>query len=143
VTVLFDPRLDVAILYVQTTPGPPLALERNEVDRGTPGAVLGYPGGGPLDPEPAAIRRELHAVGRDIYGSSVVERNVYELQANVRPGNSGGPFVLKGGMVAGVVFAASTTENNVGYALTSGEVIKRVREARGRTDRVSTRGCAR
>jgi S1-C subfamily serine protease len=143
VTVVFDPRLDVAVLYVLNTPGPPLRLDSQEADRGTPGAVLGYPGGGPLDPEPAAIRRELHAVGRDIYGNSVVERNVYELQANVRPGNSGGPFVLKGGVVAGVVFAASTTEEHVGYALTSREVIPRLREARGQTAPVSTRGCAR
>jgi len=143
VTVLFDPRLDVAILFVENTPGPPLQLARREADRGTPGAVLGYPGGGPLDPEPAAIRRELHAVGRDIYGSSVVERNVYELQADVRPGNSGGPFVVEGGIVAGVVFAASTTEGGVGYALTSQEVIPRLQRARARTEPVSTDGCAR
>ncbi|HEV8420413.1 MAG TPA: MarP family serine protease [Actinomycetota bacterium] len=143
VTVLFDPHLDVAILYVENTPGPPLKLRSEEADRGTPGAVLGYPGGGPLDTEPAAIRRELHAVGRDIYGNSVVERNVYELQADVRPGNSGGPFVLRGGIVAGVVFAASTTEGDVGYALTSTEVIPRLRRAKTRTEPVSTDGCAR
>jgi S1-C subfamily serine protease len=143
VTVLFDPRLDVAILFVEATPAQPLKLDSREEDRGTAGAVLGYPGGGPLDPEPAAVRRQLHAIGRDIYGDSVVERDVYELQANVRPGNSGGPFVLKGGLVAGVVFAASTTENDVGYALTSREVIAKLREAQGSTGRVSTRGCVR
>jgi S1-C subfamily serine protease len=143
VTVLFDPRLDVAILYVENTPGPPLELGPEEADRGTAGAVLGYPGGGPLRPEPAAIRRELHAVGRDIYGDTVVERNVYELQADVRPGNSGGPFVLRGGIVAGVVFAASSTEGDVGYALTSAEVIPRLERARTRTVPVSTNGCAR
>jgi len=143
VTVLFDPRLDIAVLFVRRTPGPPLNLDNEEVDRGTPGAVLGYPGGGPFNADGAAVRRELHAVGRDIYGDSIVERDVYELQADVRPGNSGGPFVLKGGKVAGVVFAASTTEHDVGYALTSTEVIPRLRDARGRTDPVSTRGCAR
>jgi S1-C subfamily serine protease len=143
VTVLFDPRLDVAILFVETTPAHSLQLDSDEEGRGTPGAVLGYPGGGPLDAEPAAVRRELHAVGRDIYGNSVVERNVYELQANVRPGNSGGPFVLKGGLVAGIVFAASTTEDHVGYALTSREIVAKLREARGRTGSVSTRGCVR
>jgi len=143
VTVLFDPRLDIAVLYVQNTPGPPLDLDPDEVDRGTQGAVLGYPGGGPFDPEPAAVRRELHAVGRDIYGNSVVERDVYELQADVRPGNSGGPFVLKGGKVVGVVFAASTTEGDVGYALTSAEVIPKLRKAKTRTEPVATDGCAR
>ena len=143
VTVLFDPRLDIAVLYVRNTPGPPLDLDPDEVERGTQGAVLGYPGGGPFDPEPAAVRRELHAVGRDIYGNSVVERDVYELQADVRPGNSGGPFVLKGGKVVGVVFAASTTEGDVGYALTSAEVIPKLRKAKTRTEPVVTDGCAR
>jgi len=143
VTVLFDPRLDIAVLYVRNTPGPPLDLDPDEVERGTQGAVLGYPGGGPFDPEPAAVRRELHAVGRDIYGNSVVERDVYELQADVRPGNSGGPFVLKGGKVVGVVFAASTTEGDVGYALTSAEVIPKLSKAKTRTEPVATDGCAR
>src|SRR6266540_4485149 len=143
VTVLFDPSLDIAVLYVHHTPGRPLDLDPDEVDRGTQGAVLGYPGGGPFDPEPAAVRRELHAVGRDIYGNSVVERDVYELQADVRPGNSGGPFVLKGGKVVGVVFAASTTEGDVGYALTSAEVIPKLRKAKTRTEPVATDGCAR
>jgi S1-C subfamily serine protease len=143
VTVLFDPRLDIAIIFVEGSTGPPLELDPEEAERGTPGAVLGYPGGGPLEADGAAIRRELHAVGRDIYGDALVEREVYELQAHVRPGNSGGPFVLRDGTVAGVVFAASTTEPNVGYALTSAEVIPRLREARGRTDPVSTRGCVR
>jgi len=143
VTVLFDPRLDIAVLYVRNTPGPPLDLDPDEVERGTQGAVLGYPGGGPFDPEPAAVRRELHAVGRDIYGNSVVERDVYELQSDVRPGNSGGPFVLKGGKVVGVVFAASTTEGDVGYALTSAEVIPKLRKAKTRTEPVATDGCAR
>ena len=143
VTVLFDPSLDIAVLYVHHTPGRPLDLDPDEVDRGTQGAVLGYPGGGPFDPEPAAVRRELHAVGRDIYGNAVVERDVYELQADVRPGNSGGPFVLKSGKVVGVVFAASTTEGDVGYALTSAEVIPKLRKAKTRTEPVATDGCAR
>src|SRR5206468_2839728 len=76
VTVLFDPQLDIAMLYVQNTPGRPLDLDPDEVDRGTQGAVLNYPGGGPFDPEPAAVRQKLHAVSRDIYGNSVVERDV-------------------------------------------------------------------
>jgi S1-C subfamily serine protease len=82
-------------------------------------------------------------VGRDIYGRSTVERDVYELQAVVRPGNSGGPFVLSDGEVAGVVFAASTTDNKIGYAITSTEVIPKLQQAQGRTQAVSTRGCAR
>jgi S1-C subfamily serine protease len=143
VTVLFDPKLDIAVLRVETTPGSVLKLDSKEEARGTDGAFLGYPGGGNLTYGGAAIRRELVAVGRDIYGRSTVERTVYELQAIVRPGNSGGPFVLDDGEVAGVVFAASTTDKQVGYAITSAEVIPKLREAEGRTRSVSTQGCAR
>jgi S1-C subfamily serine protease len=141
--VLFDSKMDIAILRVSSSPGPTLSLDRQEEDRGTGGAVLGYPGGGSLTSVAAAVRRELLAVGRDIYGRSTVRREVYELQASVRPGNSGGPFVLPSGEVAGVVFAASTTDPRVGYALTSLEVMPLLDEAVGRTKAVATGACAR
>jgi S1-C subfamily serine protease len=142
-TVVFDPRIDVAVLRVSTTPGPVLHLDGQEVGRGAKGAVAGYPGGGGLKGQRAAVRRLLHAVGKDIYGKSTVTRDVYELQSIVRPGNSGGPFALVDGTVAGVVFAASTTESDVGYAITSTEILPDVRRAIGRTSPVSTDGCTR
>jgi S1-C subfamily serine protease len=113
------------------------------LDRGAEGAVLGYPGGGDLTGDRAAVRRTIPAEGRDIYGQEVVRRDVYELQAAVRPGNSGGPFVTTDGDVAGVVFAASTTDEGVGYALTAEEVQARVEEARGRTTPAGTGPCLR
>jgi S1-C subfamily serine protease len=140
-TVLFDPRLDLAILRSSEAPADPLALDDALLDRGATGAVLGYPGGGDLTGDAAAVRRTIPAVGRDIYGQDVVRRDVYELQAVVRPGNSGGPFVTTDGEVAGVVFAASTTDENVGYALTAAEVAPGVRRAQGRTGSVGTGPC--
>ena len=142
-TVLFDPKVDLAVLYVRSSPGPPLPLDDTTRPRGAAGMVIGYPGGGSLAYGSAAVRRELLAVGRDIYGNSIVERHVYELQAVVRPGNSGGPFVLASGAVGGVVFAASTTDENVGYALTAGEVMPDIRRAQGLTRPVSDEGCTR
>jgi S1-C subfamily serine protease len=142
-TVLFDPKLDIAILRVDGELGPPLSIDSKDRDRGTQGAVLGYPGGGGLRFGPAAVRRELDAIGRDIYGRSTVERQVYELQAEVLPGNSGGPFVETDGTVAGVVFAASTTDSEVGYAIASPQVVPKLQDAEGRTQTVSTGGCAR
>jgi S1-C subfamily serine protease len=142
-TVLFNPRLDIAVLRVDQAPGAALHLRAGDVGRGATGAVLGYPGGGSLTYGPAAVRRELDAVGRDIYGRDIVRRNVYELQAKVRPGNSGGPLVLLKGDVAGVVFAASTTDSGIGYALTSTEVRPLLRAAEGRSAPVSTQDCAR
>jgi len=73
----------------------------------------------------------------------VVTRDVYELQAIVRPGNSGGPFVLVSGTVAGVVFAASTADPNVGYALTTPQILPLLHQAEGRTHPVSNEGCTR
>jgi S1-C subfamily serine protease len=143
VVVLFDPRTDVAVLFVPEIAAPALRLDPREVDRGTQGAVIGHPGGGELVALPAGVRRVMDALGRDIYGESVVQRRIYELQAVVRPGDSGGPFVLTNGRVAGMVFAASTTDPQVGYALTSPNVLSLLRRADNRTAAVSTGSCAR
>jgi S1-C subfamily serine protease len=128
-TVLFDPDLDLAVLRVEGPTGPVLVLETESIDRGARGAVLGYPGGGPLDARRAAVRRTIEAIGRDIYGHGEVERLVLELQTVVRPGNSGGPFVLADGRVGGVVFAASSSDDEVGYAIAGGEVQEAVGDA--------------
>jgi S1-C subfamily serine protease len=140
-TVLFDPDLDLAILSVPGATGPPLPLATEPLDRGAPGAVLGYPQGGPLDVRRAAVRRTIDAVGRDIYGHGEVERLVLELQTLVRPGNSGGPFVLPDGRVAGVVFAASSGDDDVGYAIAADEVQDPLRTATGQTTPVDTGPC--
>ena len=78
-----------------------LPLRPGGVPRGTTGAVLGYPGNGPFDAEPAVVLTRLDAVGRNIYGQGLVTRAVYEIQSLVRPGNSGGPLVRADGTVAG------------------------------------------
>jgi S1-C subfamily serine protease len=143
VTVLFDPDLDVAILFAPLAPGPSLPLASDDAERGDVGAVVGYPGGGPLTGGSAAVLRTIDAVGRDIYGDGETERFVLELQAQVRPGNSGGPFVLDDGTVGGVVFAASTTDDDIGYAVAAREVAPRLERALGETDAVGTGPCVR
>jgi S1-C subfamily serine protease len=139
--VLFDPQLDIAVLRASGLAGVALPLADAEVPRGQGGAVLGYPGGGNFTAGPGAVLRKFAAIGRDIYGRALTRRDVYQLQATIRQGNSGGPFVKQDGTVLGVVFAASTTEANVGYALTSKEVLPKVRQARTSTSEVSTGPC--
>ena len=141
VVVRFDPDLDLALLRVEGDLPEPLTLASSEADRGAVGAAVGYPGGGPLRSTAAAIRRAIDAIGRDIYDDRRVERFVYELQTAVRPGNSGGPFVLDTGLVAGVVFAASSTDEGIGYAIASTEVLPWVEVALGRTVGVGTGSC--
>ncbi len=140
--VLFDPKTDVAVVHVDGLSGPPLDLETTELERGTPGATLGYPGGsGRLEAHRAAIQDHYDATGRDIYGRSVVTRDVYEVRSPVRQGDSGGPFVLPNGDVAAVVFAASTTQGDIGYTLTGAEVADEVQKGSGRTSAVGTGRC--
>lgn len=142
--VVFDPKLDLAILKTTGLAGRPLALQRSESPRGQQGAALGYPGGGPFTVTPGAVRDHFdEAVGRDIYSRELVSREVYALDAEVHPGNSGGPFVNAEGQVAGVVFASSLLTPTVSYALTSSEVAVRVDQARGLTAAVDTGPCTR
>src|ERR671910_594842 len=143
-TVLFDAELDLAILHVDGAPWPSLSLTPLDADRGAGGAVLGYPGGrGPTATRAAVLRALDGVIGRDIYGRRRTERFVLELQTHVRPGNSGGPFVLSNGDVAGVVFAASTTDQNVGYALAASEVAPALERSIGQTQPVGTGPCIR
>jgi len=145
VVVVFDKDTDVAIVKTDGLSGPPLPLQPQRLDSGTQGATLGYPGeeGGRLVPKPAAIQAYFDAVGRDIYGRREVTRQVYELRSRVRQGDSGGPFVLPDGRVGGVVFAASTTDPDTGYALTAEEVRDEIERGIRRDSPTDTGACTR
>jgi len=139
--VLFDPELDVAVLYA---PGSELSALRFAVaspDRGEVGAILGYPGGGALAVVPAAVTDRYVAIGRDIGGRSRVRREVLEVRAPIEQGDSGGPLVLEDGTVGGVVFAESRTNEDVGYALAPAAVATRVAPGVGRTAAVDPGAC--
>lgn len=143
--VLFDSATDIAVIRVDGLDGPALELSTEPLGRGARGAVLGYPGsrGGQLVVGAAAVQARFQAVGRDIYGSGTVRREVYELRAAVEEGESGGPFVRPDGRVAGTVFAASTTDATVGYALTGNELADEVARGARTTEEVSTGDCTR
>jgi S1-C subfamily serine protease len=140
--VLFDPDFDLAVLRTDAPLGPALTIDADQVPRGTKAAILGYPENGPLAIGSAGVTAEVTAVGRDIYNQGAVTRGVYALEATVRPGNSGGPVVIAGGEVVGVVFSRSTVYPDMGYALTSSGVLSRVEQAESRMAPVSTQKCA-
>ena len=141
--VVFDPELDVALLRVPDLLAPALQLAGNAPKRGTPAAVLGYPGGGPLRIVSAAVADNYTARGRDIYATEYVRRDIVEIRSDIDRGNSGGPLVLPDGTVGGVVFAEARTDDEVGYALASRAVSERVTPAVGRTEPVTTGECLR
>jgi S1-C subfamily serine protease len=78
----------------------------------------------------------------DIYNEGAVIREVYSLRALVRPGNSGGPLVSTSGRVLGVVFAASVSDEDTGYALTADQVSVPAATGLTRSATVDTGECA-
>lgn len=142
IPVYFDPNLDLAILRVNNLAGSPLSMATQDAPTGTQGAVLGYPGGGPFSATGATVLDEILAIGRNIYGTGTTTRQIYEVGADVQPGNSGGPLINVDGTVIGVVFAKSESDANVGYSLTSQAALTALRQADGRTAPVDTGACS-
>ena len=140
--IWFDPNLDFAVLRVPGLTESSLTIAGSTFPRGTAAAVLGYPGGGNFSANPAAIMAEFNAVGRNIYGTGHTVRDVYEVKASIIPGNSGGPLVASDGRIIGVVFAESTSYNQVGYALTTSQINNELKQAENATQDVSTGTCA-
>ena len=139
--VYYNPDVDVAVLKVPGLQGPYLHFDRDGRPREA-GAVLGFPQDGPFDAEPARIRSEQRLRSPNIYGQGTVTRDVFALRSRIRPGNSGGPMVSDSGRVLGVVFAASVSDNNTGYALTSEQVAGPATAGIDHSRGVNTGNCA-
>ncbi len=139
--VYYNPDLDVAVLAADTSGLPELAFDQTAgAEDGV--AILGYPQDGPYDVQPGRIRSEQRLRSPNIYGEGTVIREVFSLRGLVRPGNSGGPIVSSTGDVVGVVFAASVTDRDTGYALTADQVQRSAGAGQTSDDEVSTGDCA-
>jgi S1-C subfamily serine protease len=139
--VYYDPNVDVAVLAAPALRAPELHFGK-PAHTGQPAAVLGYPGNGPYDVEPARVRDSQTLRSPNIYGDGSVARQTYSVYAQVRHGNSGGPLVNRRGRVIGVVFAASLTDSKTGYALTASQVSAAAARGRSSTSSVPTGSCA-
>ncbi|HEY0903953.1 MAG TPA: MarP family serine protease [Marmoricola sp.] len=139
--VYYNPDIDVAVLSFDSDDLSPLRFDRTaEAQDGV--AILGYPQDGPFHVEPGRIRSEQRLRSPNIYGDGAVIREVYSLRGRILPGNSGGPILSSAGDVVGVVFAASVTDHDTGYALTAGQVAAAAAAGLTSSSQVSTGGCA-
>ena len=90
---------------------------------------------------PARIGGVQNAQGPNIYETSTVTRQIYEIRAVVKSGNSGGPLLSPQGTVDGVVFAAAVGVSDTGFALTAAEVSADASAGEHLTSPVSTGAC--
>jgi S1-C subfamily serine protease len=138
--VYYNSDIDIAVLDVDID-GPVVHFD-NSAKAKDPGVILGYPNDGPFDAQPARIRAEQRLRSPDIYGRGTVTREVFSVRGLVRPGNSGGPLVSRAGNVLGVIFAASVSDKQTGYALTAGQVSEAAARGLSATAKVSSGNCA-
>lgn len=132
--VVFDRRNDIAVIAVDGLGLAPLATREAAV--GSQGAVLGFPLDGQFRSSPVTIGRTVAVLGDDAYGEGPVSRQVQALRGVVRPGNSGGPVVDRGGRVVGTVYGRTEgIRPRGGFAVPSGLVEKALQRAKsGATD---------
>jgi S1-C subfamily serine protease len=139
--VFYDPQVDVAVLYV---PGLNLAPLRfgGQANPGDSAVVAGFPlDARTLQNVPARIGSVQNAQGLNIYQTSTVTRQIYQIRAVVESGNSGGPLLSPDGTVDGVVFAAAVGVSDTGFALTAAQVNADVNASEHSTTPVSTMNC--
>ena len=84
--------------------------------------MQGYPHGGPFESVAATVLSVGTVPVPDVYDETAAPREIYSLQADVRPGNSGGPLLTDAGEVAGIVFARGVDSDARGFAITTTEL---------------------
>ncbi|WP_405375512.1 MULTISPECIES: MarP family serine protease [unclassified Microbacterium] len=139
--VYFDATDDLAVIAAPGLDAEPLTII-DPVAAGTSVAVQGYPLGGPFTSGVAYVLSVGSALVADIYDEDASPRQIYALEADVRPGNSGGPILTEDGEVAGVVFARGEDDEQRGYAMTTAELAPAL-EASVTGDAVSSGACTR
>lgn len=140
--VYFDPVDDLAVIATDGFEVPVLTLG-DTLSPGDDAAVQGYPFGGPFTSGGAEVIAVTTARTPDIYGDSSTPREFYTLAAQVREGNSGGPLLALDGSVAGVVFARSADNEQVGFAMTMTELDPVADAAPGLSAAVTSGDCVR
>lgn len=142
-TVVFiDPDVDVALLDAPELEAPTIAIDPERAAQGDAAVIAGHPNGGGLETDNARVRSTSRLLGLDIYGRSEVLRDVVAFRGSVQPGNSGGPLLSQAGQLIGLVFAASLTDLDTGYALAPSELEPALAVAAASdVSRVSTGAC--
>jgi S1-C subfamily serine protease len=140
--IVYDPAVDLAVLYVEDLQAEPLTFTGEPARSGDDAIVLGFPLDGPFTATAGKVRDRIQLRGPNIYDSGEVTREVYTVRAVVRSGNSGGPMMRPDGQVLGVVFGAALDDSETGFVLTAEQVAPTLEAARTASRAVDTGACA-
>jgi hypothetical protein len=124
-----DASLDLAVLFISASNLPYLALGDSDVAAsGEPVQALGFPFGRALDlgsdaapdsvPTMSAMMGAISALRAD----QASERRYLQIDANVNPGNSGGPVVDSDGFALGVIYARVSAAAGIALAVPINQV---------------------
>jgi S1-C subfamily serine protease len=138
--VYFDPQNDLAVIAVSGLSAPTLKLGAS-LAVGDDAVVDGYPFGGPFTSGGAQILAHSTENVENIYSTGRTTRDLYTLAADIEPGNSGGPLLAENGTIAGIVFAKSSTDADLGYAMTDALLTPVVQQAPGLSNATSSGSC--
>jgi S1-C subfamily serine protease len=138
--VYFDPENDLAVIAVSGLSASSLALS-DPLGVGTKAVVDGYPFGGPFTSGGAQVLAKSDESVENIYNTKRSVRELYTLAAAIEPGNSGGPLLAGDGRIAGIVFAKSADDPNLGYAMTDTLLAPVVSSAPGLSSPVTSGRC--
>jgi hypothetical protein len=137
--IWFDSRNDLAILRSSGLSGVRSLTMREDAKVGTSGAVVGYPGNGPLTIRAARLGATTTVTSQDSYGRGPVRRRVTALRGTVKSGNSGGPVIDGKGRVLTTVFASTTGGGPRGGYGVPDSIVRQALARAG--DRVDTGPC--
>ena len=138
--IYFDPNVDLALIRTTKLTAPALKVG-DDLKRSEMGVVAGFPGGGSLTLIPARVSEITKSIDSNIYGTGEVTRELYVLKADVKQGDSGAALIDDLGQVTGVIFAASASESNIGYALTVEELKRALSLGQSLTEPADTGKC--
>jgi S1-C subfamily serine protease len=113
--IAFDPEMDLAYIGLDADLGPPSSLADRDVDRGEKGVAYVFRDGR-VETLPITVRRPVRIKTEDIYIEDDTNRPGFELDGDIKAGDSGGP-VMVDGHVIGVLWARSSKYDHRAYAI--------------------------
>ena len=138
--VHWDTNKDVAVLYMPDAELVPMPVG-SALSKDSNAVVMGYPAGGPFRANDAVVQGAARVQVPNIYGGGANTLQIYQLAAQIRQGNSGGPLVDSTGSLAGLIFAKAQGSDDTGYALTLNEIEDLIENVTDYTEPVSSGQC--